>query len=149
MNQVESGDEDGKIEYILNFSEDINIKIKDGGVQTAIKAEESFSISVYPTNQNITVNEDNSLIIDTDYNNSYESNVSRFINLINFKINPDFTGDKSYAFYQKSMDWNLHIIIMKMMEKVSLSSYIIKKSLIRFWWWYNWWLLRWWQWWRF
>ncbi|NDB79810.1 hypothetical protein EB155_08070, partial [archaeon] len=98
--QIMQGDEDGKIEYRLNFSEDINIEIKDGGVQTALKAEESFSISVYPTNQNITVlNEDNSLIIDTDYNNSYESNVTRFTsNLINFKFNPDFTGDKSYAF---------------------------------------------------
>ncbi len=134
--QILEGDEDGKIEYRLNFSEDINIEIKDGGVQTAIKAEESFSISVYPTNQNITVlNEDNSLIIDTDYNNSYESNVTRFTsNLINFKFNPDFTGDKSYAFLASKINGLKfkHNYNGTNGESVIVQSYYIKKSIIRF-----------------
>ena len=129
--QILEGDENGKIEYSLNFSEDINIEIKnDASIQTAIKAEEYFSINVYPVNQNITVlNDDNSLIIDTDYNNSFENNVSRFTsNVINFKFNPDFTGTKSYVFLASKIEGLkfTHNYNGSTGESVIIQSYIIK-----------------------
>ncbi len=85
--------------YTLSFTESVNVTIKpSNGSNHSYNEGEKFSIKTIPSNKNITLfNENNHLLIDTNYDGEYESGVTNFTNSeIRFVFNNNNIGN-SYA----------------------------------------------------
>lgn len=99
-------DPDAEGVYLISFDKLVNVAFKPtDGTNHTITNGERFSVQVIPSDKNITVlNEDNHLLIDTDYDGEYESGVDNFTNSeIRFVYNSNAVGD-SYIFYASQVD---------------------------------------------
>ena len=99
--QVEAG-VDNELQYTLNFTENLNINIKDNpNISVAIRNGESFIIKSSPSSSNITLlDPSNNLLIDTNFDDEFENNVTEFTsNEIRFKFNTSSTATIDYELF--------------------------------------------------
>jgi hypothetical protein len=99
--QVEAG-VDNELKYTLNFTENLNINIKDNpNISVAIRNGESFIIKSSPSSSNITLlDPSNNLLIDTNFDDEFENNVTEFTsNEIRFKFNTSSTATIDYELF--------------------------------------------------
>ena len=104
--QVQAG-VDQELKYILSFTENLNINIKDNpNISVAIRNGESFIIKSSPASSNITLLDPNdNLLVDTNFDDDFESNVTEFTsNEIRFKFNPSSTTTINYELFATQLD---------------------------------------------
>ena len=84
--------------YELNFLENVNFKFtQDKNINHEISASEFFTIKISPNNKNITLlDPDNQLLVDTNFDNSYESGNTYFsASIIRFKYAANLNGTEA------------------------------------------------------
>ena len=104
--QVEAG-VDNELKYTLNFTENLNINIKDNpNISVAIRNGESFIIKSSPASSNITLlDPSNNLLVDTNFDDEFENNVTEFTsNEIRFKFNTNSTATIDYELFATKID---------------------------------------------
>ncbi len=104
--QVEAG-VDKELKYTLNFTENLNINIKDNpNISVAIRNGESFIIKSSPASSNITLlDPSNNLLVDTNFDDEFENNVTEFTsNEIRFKFNTNSTATIDYELFATKID---------------------------------------------
>jgi gliding motility-associated-like protein len=87
--------------YVLSFNEPVNATLNpSNGSSHTYRDGERFSVKAIPSNKNITlINDNNHLLIDTNYDGEYESGVTSFTNSeVRFIYNSNNTGN-SYVLY--------------------------------------------------
>ena len=91
---------DVELNYTLSFKENLNIKIVDNPDDNELNNEDVFSIKVFPATQNITLlNPSNNIIVDTDFDEKFESNVTNYTaNEIIFKQNLNSNSTIDFQF---------------------------------------------------
>ena len=103
---VEAG-VDQELKYILSFTENLNINIKDNpSISPTIQDGESFVIKSSPASSNITLLDPNdNLLVDTNFDDEFESNVTEFTsNEIRFKFNPNSATALNYELFATKID---------------------------------------------
>ena len=95
------------ISYIVNFSQPVNFKFSEseGSTHTPINGA-YFILKIPPSTKNITlVDPDNQLLIDTNFDQVFESGVIDFSGSeIHFKYNPTPNGSVPYQFIANQID---------------------------------------------
>ena len=101
---VDAGGPFNQMEW--NFDESVNFKLTQTQSITHNYSEGVYFVitTASPTQSLSLWNPDNHLLVDTDYNNSYESGILLFsANEIRFKFNPSYAGPTTFAFFGQNM----------------------------------------------
>ena len=96
-----------ELEYILNFNKASNIEfIENTSTTHTLVPNETFILTVGPNTKNITlIDPDNILLVDTDYDDVFETSVPNFSSAeIRFKFNPTPNGSTPYKFVANNVD---------------------------------------------
>ena len=93
--------------YSQSFDESMDVEILPNTTINHNWTEgESFILKIRPTEKNITViNNDNSLLIDSNFDGVYDSGITQFTGgEIRFQFNSTFTGTPNFSFHTKEVD---------------------------------------------
>ncbi|MDC1343933.1 hypothetical protein N8249_09880, partial [Flavobacteriaceae bacterium] len=107
LNSTVNAGAGSELEYILNFNEASNIELTQNTSTPHFSVNgEIFILKIGPNTKNITlIDPDNILLIDTDFDDIFETGVTNFSSAeIRFKFNPSPSGSTPYKLVANSVN---------------------------------------------